>query len=137
MSREEKLDPLAIISKLAAAEQELKGKVFLAPVLKNARCEYALRELYAELQVQTDFQGWHCCKRQIKVELNLSNRQRPLLWENICASFARADGARATVWRSMVGGDSFYQRYALAVKCTGTGAPGWRGPEFRYCQHAL
>jgi hypothetical protein len=45
MSRDEKLDPLAIISKLAAAEQDLTGKVFLAPVLKNAstHCRDSLR----------------------------------------------------------------------------------------------
>jgi len=58
MSRDEKLDPLAIISKLAAAEQELKCKVFLAPVLKNARVRVRIAGIVCELAIQTDFAGW-------------------------------------------------------------------------------
>jgi hypothetical protein len=58
MSKEDKFDPLALVSKLAEAEQKLFDGTFLAPVVDGARVRIRVHGIIYELTVEEKFEGW-------------------------------------------------------------------------------
>jgi len=58
MSKEDKFDPLALVSKLAEAEQKLFDGTFLAPVVDGARVRIRVHGIIYELAVEEKFEGW-------------------------------------------------------------------------------
>src|SRR5262249_45246587 len=58
MSKKDKIDPLALVSKLAEAEQKLFDGTFLAPVVDGARVRIRVHGIIYELVVEGKFEGW-------------------------------------------------------------------------------
>lgn len=58
MSKDDKLDPLSIVAKLAAEERRLSEGTFLAPVVRGGRVKVRVSGIVYELMVDGEFEGW-------------------------------------------------------------------------------
>ncbi|HEY9776072.1 MAG TPA: hypothetical protein V6C81_20080 [Planktothrix sp.] len=58
MSENEKIDPLALVAKMAEAERKFATSTFVAPVVSGGRVRVRLQGIVYELEVQDDFSGW-------------------------------------------------------------------------------
>lgn len=58
MSKKDKIDPLALVAKLAEEEQKLFDGTLLAPVVDGARVRIRVQGIIYELAVEEKFEGW-------------------------------------------------------------------------------
>jgi len=89
MSKKDKIDPLALVAKLAAEEQRLFEGTILAPIVDGARVQIKVQGIVYELSVDDKFDGWALLRMTAPGKARVVEPASPALVGKYLQLFAR------------------------------------------------
>jgi hypothetical protein len=89
MTEKRKLDPMAIVDKLAAEERRLSEGTFLAPVIDGSRVRVRVKGIVYEMALEDHFEGWAILRMSAPGKAQVIEQAPPALVDKYLQLFPR------------------------------------------------